>query len=429
MLRKKRDELRKKLEELNLREDELKSREDEIAQAIEEVETEEEQETVEEAVTKFEEEKAELLTEKQDLEAELKKVDDELEEIEERAEETKESETREVKPEQEQRTLENDKGGYRDSMKVNKYETREQMLRRLEQPEVREFYEKIKNIFQERAEITGGELLIPESVMTSIQHRIGDYGVLINEVDVQTIKGKGRIILNAGAPTLAWTEMCADLQESTMGSLKAVEFDGYKLGGYIFLCNAQIEDAIIDLANFVEAEFAKAIAKYKDEAIMNGEGAASKQPEGILTKVTAVTDVEGIPEMLGLIGELDHDDQDYHVENVIVVMNRATYYSKILAETFGKNADAKMVYDGINRVLPDGTKVVISKTVPADEFVIGDFKNGYKWVDRKEASFDVNDRLKWIEEQTGFKVSGRHDGKVVHESFFKRGKFVTTPGA
>lgn len=428
MLRKKQEELRKKLEELKLLEDELKIREDELAQAIEEVETEEEQETVEEAVEKFEEEKAELLKDKGNLESELKKVDDELEEIEERAEETKEAETREVKPEQEPR-ISKDEGGYRDSMKVNKYETREQMLRRLEQPEVREFYENIRNIFLERAEITGGELLIPEQVMTSIQHRVGDYGVLINEVDVQTIKGKGRIILNAGAPILAWTEMCADLQESTIGSFKAVEFDGYKLGGYIFLCNAQIEDAIIDLANFVEAEFAKAIAKYKDEAIMNGEGAASKQPEGILTKVTAVTDVEGIPEMLGLIGELDHEDQDYHVENVIVVMNRATYYKKILAETFGKNADAKMVYDGINRVLPDGTRVVLSKTVPADEFVIGDFKNGYKWVDRKGTTFDVNDRLKWIEEQTGFKVSGRHDGKVVHEAFFKRGKFVAAPGA
>lgn len=425
MLSKRKSNIEKELEELREKEESLIVRESELESAIEEAETEEEQEAVETEIEEYEEEKTTLKDKKKELEEEIVAIDEELAEIENRSKENKIQtrsaaavETREM-------------GDI--NLKVNKYETREQMLNRLAIPEVKNFYENLRTAIIEKRGLENNDLIIPEQVMLAIQHRVGDYGVLIKEVNSINLKGTARIVMNSGSPTLFWTEMCASLQESTLGALNQIEIDGFKLGGYLFLCNAMIEDSMIDLANYVEEEFAKAIAKFKDEAIMNGKGAASKEPEGIRTIVTETSEVEDILGILQAIGSLGYAEDGevlpYVAEKAIATMNRNTYYSKVLPETYGKDANGKIVY-GLGQTLPDGTPIKITETVPTGEVVVGDFKNGYLWADRKETTFDTNDRLKWVEEQTGFKVSGRHDGKVVHKNFFKRVKFkdvATTP--
>lgn len=426
MLSKRKSNIEKELEELREKEESLIVRESELESAIEEAETEEEQEAVETEIEEYEEEKTTLKDKKKELEEEIVAIDEELAEIENRSKENKIQtrsaaavETREM-------------GDI--NLKVNKYETREQMLNRLAVPEVKDFYENLRTAIVEKRSLDKAELLIPEQVMLAIQHRIGDYGVLIKKVRNINLKGTARLIMNSGSPKLFWTEKCESLQESALGALNEVEIDGFKLGGYLFICNALIEDSMIDLANYVEEEFAKAIARFKDRAVMNGKGVSAKEPEGIRTIVTEVEEVEGVLGVLMAIGDLgyeedDDTDMDYEPEEIIAVMNRKTYYQKVLPETYGKNADGNLVF-GIGRNLPDGTPIEISKTVPTGEVVLGDFGQGYIWADRKTTSFDTNDRLKWVEEQTGFKVSGRHDGKVVHKNFFKRVKFkdvATTP--
>ena len=414
------------LESYREEQESLEANEEDLAEAIEEAETDEEKATVEEAVEKHEQDLEEVKVKITNLETEIQGIESEIEELKgddpdyqgEGRNQVQKIQTRELGD---------------SNLKVNKFETREQMLNRLATPEVKDFYENLRDAVVEKKALENNNLIIPEQVMLAIQHRIGDYAVLINEVNTINLKGTARLIMNSGSPTLFWTEMCADLEESTLGGLNQVELDGFKLGGYVFICNALIEDSMIDLANYIEQEFAKAIAKFKDEAIMNGKGAASKEPEGIRTVVTETTEATNILGILEAIGSLGYGDDGevlpYVAEKTIAVMNRKTYYSKVLPETYGKDANGKIVY-GLGQTLPDGTPIKISETVPTGEIVIGDFKNGYIWADRKATSFDTNDRLKWVEEQTGYKVSGRHDGRVIHKGFFKRVKFTEeTPGA
>ncbi|WP_100065118.1 phage major capsid protein [Miniphocaeibacter massiliensis] len=415
-------ELERTKEEL----EKLKLREAEIEEAINEAETDDEKKTVEETVEEHSKKLLDLETKISTLEKEIKDLEAEKEETE-----TKEP-TSEVEKTDGERSFFNanfkTRGMGDKILKVNKYETREQMLNRLSTPEVRDFYENLRIAVVEKRGLENHNLIIPEEVMLAIQHRVGDYAVLTKEVNTINLKGTARLVMNSGSPTLFWTEMCSALQESTLGALNQIQIDGFKLGGYVFVCNALIEDSMIDFANYIEQEFAKAIAKFKDEAIMNGLGEAQKQPEGIRTLVTETSEITNILGILEAVGSLgygaDGEVLPYVPEKTIAVMNRNTYYSKVLPETYGKDANGKIVY-GLGQTLPDGTPIRISETVPTGEVVVGDFKNGYLWADRKGTTFDTNDRLKWVEEQTGFKVTGRHDGKVVHKNFFKRVVFKT----
>lgn len=405
------EELRNQLEEVNKKEAELAEAIDEVNEEISEEDMRAIEEEVEETSTK----KAELEAKKEGLEKEIEDLEKEIEEIEEDEEK---NEKEEVKPAEraEVKTIET-----REVVNMNNLTTREAIKRRLENEEVRSFYSTIADVMLKRASIENASLLVPTDVVNAIHTRMEDYGTVHKLVKKVNLNGAARVIVNSGEIALFWTEKCASLEEVTLPTLNAIELDNYKLGGYVFLCNATIEDSSIDLAAWIEDEFAKAIAGALDDAILNGQGASEKQPEGILTTVTDVTEVADLAGALAL-GAIDTDSE------VIYLMNNATYIKNVATKFINTDSQGRTVL-GINKVMPNGLKIVLSSKVPADEFIVGAFNPGYVLGVRKEARFDTNDRLKWVEEQTGFKVSGRYDGKVADATLFARGKFAAeTPG-
>lgn len=421
LLRKKADrkqaEINSLIEELRAAQEES----DKVAEAIEEVTeevTDEQMRDLEETVEETSKKIAELEAKKAELEKELEAIEEEIDSIEEQEEVVDvipQEEVVEVNERNAEKTIE------KRGVNMNNLTTREAIARRLENEQVRDFYSNVADAMLKRGTLTGADLLVPTEVVNAIHVRMENYGSVHKLVRKINLNGNARVIVNAGEVSLFWTEKCASLQEVTLPTLNAVELDNYKLGGYIFLCNATIEDSSIDLAAWIEEEFAKAIANALDVAILSGEGAEQKQPEGITTKVTEVTDVTDLSGAL-LAGAIEADGE------ITYVMNQATYTKHIGTKFLNPDANGKFVL-AIDKVMPNGAKIVINKNVPADEFIVGDFYNGYVLGVRKEVRFDTNDRLKWVEEQTGFKVSGRYDGKVADATLFARGKFVATPEA
>lgn len=418
LLRKKLEAFNNSLEELTEKIDEIKKREEELAEDIrnstEEL-SDEDKKVIEDEADSIEKQKEELENKKKELEAQIEEVNQAIKELEDKKDVVNEYE-------EEKREVKNTSINTREGLGMN-LERREQLRQLVQNEENRQFFGRIKDLVMREdpktTTLTGKELLIPKEVMAAINQEIIGYGEVIKLVHRIQIKGETRIVFNAGTPKLFWTEKCASLKEATLGEFREIELDNFKLGGYVFLCKAFIEDAIIDIADYVIKEFAKAIAIALDEAIINGEGAESKQPEGILTVVEDSTNVSNLVQVLGLVGTLNPVSK-----NITLVTNRKTYYSNILPETYGKNAQGKIVY-GLGQTLPDGTKIVISEAVKGEgEFIIGDFYQGYKLGERMGMQFDTSDQVRWIEEQIGYKTSGRYDGKVADKTFFVRGKFV-----
>lgn len=441
LLRKQLEDKRNKLGLIEEELKEIKKREDETAKAIEEIDettSEEDTQSVEEVVEDLEKEKAEKIGKKTKLEEEIEEIeksiadteeDDEKEEVESKEGEERKIEKKEVLT----RGL---------AMNFENMNTRERVGQILDRSEEnRKFFSDVVDLYFNRAALAGmttetAGFMVPDDVYYEISQRIGEYGSLYNIVRKLQLVGKARIIMNAGTPTMYWTEKCEPLKEVTLGELNAIELDNYKLGGYLFLCESFVQDVNenrhhnITIANYIMNEFAKAIAEALDKAIYEGKGAAEKEPEGICSVVKTTKSVSSILDVLGHIGELDTQFYEHNAKEgtISLVANRKTLYKWIFPETWGKDSNGKFVY-GMGNNLPDGTRILLSNVIKDDEVVIGDF-NQYILGERKDMAFDTNDRLQWIEENIGYKIRGRYDGKVANPKAFVRLKFkeaTTTP--
>lgn len=412
------------LEELMKREAELEQRTADLEAAIDEAQTDEEIAAVEESIGQLETEKGEFEEDKSKLEGEIAALEGELEELNSKAPKN---------------TPPADQGGERSKqsqggemrMRENKYETRSQMLDRLNQPEVREFYATVANAVKDKRAIAGTDIVIPEQVINMIQQRLGDYSTLYKEVTVEQLNGTARIIMDGAIPEAIWMEMCDPVQELASG-FSQTELDGFKVGGFIPVCNAILEDAMINLANFIETRLAMAIAKSLDKAILVGAGAASKQPLGIITALATVTarnvNTDGtLGDIVGNMALIDDGSDGVPVGEVIAVMKRSTYYKQIAPQTFLPTADGRLVIQTAQSPrLPDGTRVVFSQYAPDNKIVLGDFKK-YLLGERRGVQLSVSTDVRFIEDQTVFKGTARYDGKPIYNDYFVVITIVPTP--
>lgn len=414
MISKKIEQRKSALAELIEKEEALKVRSAELEAAIDEANTDEEIAVVEENIEKLDVEKGELDDKKGKLEGEIAELEGELEQLN-----SKEPKNNTPPPNSEERN-QNVGGDFR--MAHNKYETRSQMLERLNQPEVREFYAAVASAAKDKRALTGTDVIIPEAVINMIQQRLGDYSTLYKEVTVQPLNGTARIIMDGAIPEAIWTEMCDPVEELST-AFSQTELDGFKVGGFIPVCNALLEDSMIALASFVEQRLSMAIAKSLDKAILIGQGAAQKMPLGVIPALASETDrnvtSDGtLKDIVSNMALIDDGEDGAPIGEVIAVMKRSTYYSKIAPQTFLPTSDGRLVIQTAQSPrLPDGTRIVFSQYAPADTIILGDFKK-YLLGERKGVQLAVSTDVRFIQDQTVFKGTARYDGKPIYTEFF-----------
>jgi HK97 family phage major capsid protein len=417
MLAKKIQQRKAALENLRGQENDLQTRSDELESAIEEASTEEEIAAVDESVAELEQEKEELSGQKEALEGEIVALEGELEQLNSQAPDNTPAPPA---PAPSERTQTQSGGETR--MRGNKYETRAQTLERLNKPEVREFYSALATAVKESRALTGADAVIPTVVIDMIRTRIGDFSRLYREVEVVPLNGDARVILDGAIPEAIWVEMCDPVSELA-DAFTQTELDGYKVGGFIPICNAILEDSMIDLANFVERRLAMSIGKALDKAILIGTGPSAKQPQGVVTALAAEDDrnvtvdgsIESIVTQMALI---DDGEDGAPIEEVIAVMRRSTYYKHIVPQTLVKTADGRVVVQPVtNPVLPDGTRIVWSQYAPVDTIILGDFKK-YLLAERSGVRIESSKEVRFIQDQTVFKGTGRYDGKPIYTEYF-----------
>lgn len=378
----------------------FKVRENEIAKALDEATTDEETGVVEESITELEKEMQEKKDEQEALQKELDDLQAELDALEENAPQPKtEEEKRSMKT-----TLLRNQGGdltIRQSMEVQ---------------EVREFYQGLSSAMTEKRDLTQAESTIPTVVIDRIRSKIGDYSVLMNEVEVLALPGKGRVAIDGAIPEAVWTEMTGALTELQDG-FSPVDIDGFSLGGFISVPNATIEESLIPLATFTEDRIAKAIAKALDEAILLGTGATDKQPDGIIPQLDTAHKVKSDGNLKDIISHLGVVDTDGTGGEVIFVMNRVTYYGHILTQMIASTSDGKTITGNANQPNVAGIRAVLSAHMNNKELLAGDFKQ-YLLAERAAVRLESSKDVKFTEDQTVFKGVGRYDGKPIRKESF-----------
>ena len=406
ILNKKIKERSAKITELRADETKLKDEEVELEKALDEAETDEDVKTVEESAD--------------DLEKKIKENADEITKLEDEKAEF-EAELAEIEDEQPNNEEKEDGEKRKMAKKVQTRNNADVMTIResLQIENVRSFYQNIANAMVEKRSLTGAEKVVPTEVIDRIESKLGDYSTLINEVTVEKIGGTGRAVIAGDIPEAIWFEVGKKALDELEDKLDGVELDGFGLGGYVAVPNIIIENSLINLASHVEDRLAKAIAKALDKAILKGTG--TKQPTGVVVSAPVANKVTSDGTITDLIAKLAKVDTDGTGGEVIAVMNRATYYSKIVPKTLAVAANG--VLTG-SYALP--FRVVLSAYADDNTIVFGDFKQ-FLLAQRSEIRVESSTEVQFTSDNTVFKGVGFYDGKATKAEAFAVVTITATP--
>ena len=361
------------------------------------------------------------------LEREIEQLQTELEELDKRTEEA----------------LKAGKPGHAERKDETKMETRKFFGMNMQErdaffahDDVKQFLQRVRELGKQKRAVSGAELLVPTVVLGLIRENVTTYSKLYKHVYVRNVPGKARMIVMGTPPEAVWTEMCAKLNELEL-SFNDVEVDGFKVGGYIAICNALLEDSDVALAYEIISALGQAIGLALDKAILYGTG--TKMPLGIVTRlaqteapadypatsrtwenladnmvtITSKTDAALFKAILAASGKAKGK---YSRGTKFWAMNETTHM-KLVENAMSINA-AGAIVSGMNNVMPVVGGAIEELSFIPDNVIIGGYGDLYLLAERAGTAMAQSEHARFVEDQTVFKGTARYDGMpVIAEGF------------
>ena len=449
----KRDELAKKKTGMQTREAELEAAVNEITEET----TQEDRDALDASVGEFEAEAealdGEIAANEEaigKLDTAIGKLESELDEINKKAEAPAAPPAAEPAAANPQR---NERSEYYMNTRdlIPKMTLRDRVAGIVTREDVKGYLSEVRAAIKEKRAITNAGLLIPEVMLGMIREEIAQASRLLRFVDLRPVSGKARQNIMGKIPEAVWTEMCADLNELSL-SFNQVEVDGYKVGGFVVVCNAILEDSDIALASEIITAIGGAIGKALDKAIIFGTG--TKQPIGFITRlaqtsqpanwgtyapawedlhtsnvVTLNIDASsGAAFFQALIEKLAIAKPVYSNQGLFWVMNRRTHLH-ILAKALAFDSSAALVANTNLFPIIGGTIVEFEDDLIPDNWIGGGFGGNYLLAERAGIEFASSDIPRFLNDQTVFKGTARYDGMPVAGKAFVVVRFDNTAPA
>ena len=459
MLRRSIDNKKKELEQLRGKEAAFKKRETELEAAIAEVTEatdEEQQKAVEEEVAKYEAEKSAFDKAKDECAAAIDRLEEELKGIEEAAPAEEPTAEETVIIEETERSKRNRMININiralpkeqrvfDALPM---QTRQEIVAR---QDVKNFLKELRSMKggAQRA-VSGADLTIPIVFLDLISENMFRYSKLLNRIRVRNVRGEARQTIAGTVPEAIWTEMCAAINELEF-VFNQVTVDGYKVAGFVPVCNSILEDNDINLASWIVEMLSESIGLAEDKAILYGTGI--KMPMGIVSRLAQTAKPSDYPANAPAWVDL-HTTNIQKIDSTLTgaafwaaltvatgnayslyargekfwAMNSKTYNllkSKVI--TFTATGD---IAAGVFATLPIITgDIDILEFIP-DGDIIGGYGDLYLWVNRGEIQIDADRSVQFIQDNTVFRGKARADGTpVIPQSFVAlniNGSEVTT---
>lgn len=436
MIAKKLEMKRAAFDELVTKDAEFETRSAEIEKAIGEAKTEDEQKAVEEALEKYTEEETAHNEEKEKLSAEIKGLEKDLEDAEKDQSEPKGEPEPKKKDERNDFTM-NTINIRSLPMNVRAFDAlpKEQRDAIVAQPDVQTFFAELRNASRSKRDITGGELTIPVVFLDLIAENMYRYSKLMRRVRIRNVNGEARQTIAGTVPEAVWTEMCGAINELTFG-FNQITLDGFKVAGYVPVCNSLLEDNDVNLASWIVEMLSEAIGLAKDKAILYGKGAGQKMPLGIVTRLAQESKPSDYPANAPAWSDLhtsniitiptDSTGEAFWAALAVAAGNTFTRYSRgerfwamnsktlatlqskaILSTALGRY----VTFDGMTMPIIGGD-VEILEFIP-DGDIVGGYGNLYLWAQRSGMTIEASREVQFIQDNTVFRGKERADGMPV----------------
>ena len=439
LLRSKIDRKNAELEALRAKDNEFETRETELEQAIREAEapevTDDDRAEIDAKVEQFDAERSAHNDAKTALETEIAALTAELETEERKTPKINTIEKREERKENKMqmniniRALPMNQRAF-DALPM---ETRREIV---EREDVKNFLGELRNMKGQTRAISGGELTIPVVLLDLISENMYRYSKLLRRVRVRDISGEGRQPVAGTTPEAVWTEMCAAINELTF-VFNTVNLDGYKVAGYVPVCNGLLEDSDINLASWIVEMLSESLGLAKDKAILYGKGSASHMPMGIVTRLAQESQPAGYPANAPAWVDL-------HSTNIISIngdsLSGAAFWAALTVaagNTYTKYSRGELFWAMNSKTyaylrskaiattvtgewvaLIGGRLPIISGDVDVLEFmpdydIVGGYGDLYLWGQRSGMTIEASREVQFLQDNTVFRGKERADGAPV----------------
>ena len=436
MLQRSIEKKRNELEELRAKDETFATREAELEQAIQEAQTAEEEQAVSEEVEKYDTEKQAHEDAKADLAREIEGLENDLASLEANKPAPERSEN---KIHEERMTTNMTEINIRKlPMSQRAFEalprqTREFMI---SQPDVKEFLGQLRSMKGQTRAITGGELTIPVVFLDLVAENMFRYSKLLNRVRIRNVSGEARQTIAGTVPEAVWTEMCGAINELTF-VFNQITLDGYKVAGFVPVCNSILEDNDINLASWIVEMLSESIGLAMDKAILYGKGSASKMPLGIVTRLAQQKQPADYPANAPAWVDL-------HTTNILQIggegvtgaefwsalmqatgatytrYNRGTMFWAMNSKTYALLKSKLITFTATGDIVANlfGSLPIVTGDIDVLEFIpdgdiIGGYGDLYLLAMRSGMTIESSREVQFIQDNTVFKGKQRADGQPI----------------
>ena len=436
MLQRSIEKKRNELEELRAKDETFATREAELEQAIQEAQTAEEEQAVSEEVEKYDAEKQAHEDAKSDLAREIEGLENDLASLEANKPAPERSEN---KIHEERMTTNMTEINIRKlpmsqrAFEALPHQTRESMI---SQPDVKEFLGQLRSMKGQTRAITGGELTIPVVFLDLVAENMFRYSKLLNRVRIRNVSGEARQTIAGTVPEAVWTEMCGAINELTF-VFNQITLDGYKVAGFVPVCNSILEDNDINLASWIVEMLSESIGLAMDKAILYGKGSASKMPLGIVTRLAQQEQPADYPANAPAWVDL-------HTTNILQIggegvtgaefwsalmqatgatytrYNRGTMFWAMNSKTYALLKSKLITFTATGDIVANlfGSLPIVTGDIDVLEFIpdgdiIGGYGDLYLLAMRSGMTIESSREVQFIQDNTVFKGKQRADGQPI----------------
>ena len=436
MLQRSIEKKRNELEELRAKDEAFATREAEIEEAIQEAQTAEEEQAVTEEVEKYDAEKQAHEDAKADLAREIEGLENDLASLEANKPAPERSEN---KIHEERMTTNMTEINIRKlpmsqrAFEALPHQTRESMI---SQPDVKEFLGQLRSMKGQTRAITGGELTIPVVFLDLVAENMFRYSKLLNRVRIRNVSGEARQTIAGTVPEAVWTEMCGAINELTF-VFNQITLDGYKVAGFVPVCNSILEDNDINLASWIVEMLSESIGLAMDKAILYGKGSASKMPLGIVTRLAQTVQPADYPANAPAWVDL-------HTTNILQIggegvtgaefwsalmaatgatytrYNRGTMFWAMNSKTYALLKSKLITFTATGDIVANlfGSLPIVTGDIDVLEFIpdgdiIGGYGDLYLLAMRSGMTIESSREVQFIQDNTVFKGKQRADGQPI----------------
>lgn len=303
-------------------------------------------------------------------------------------------------------------------------------------PEVKDFLAQLRGMKGQSRAVSGVELTIPVFFLELISENMYRYSKLLNRVRVRNVSGEARQTIAGTVPEAVWTEMCGAINELSF-AFNQITVDGYKVAGFVPVCNSLLEDNDINLASWIVEMISESIGLAMDKAILYGKGSASNMPLGIVTRLAQTSQPAGYPANAPAWVDL-------HTSNVLKIggdsVTGAAFWAQLMqatgntytrysrgnqfwamnSKTYALLKSKLITFTATGDIVANlfGTLPIINGDVDVLEFIpdgdiIGGYGDLYLLSQRSNMTIESSTEVQFIQDNTVFKGKQRADGQPI----------------